>query len=235
MPAGSLRPVLNQLSHTEGPPCPGNIQDHPVQINKVILCRHGQGQCDLSSLSVKVCFGNSRLCVSSRTQINGIKCFIEMPGQGLRSWHTRQKVLKNMNSQLSTHLESQAYSACLHSNPRRQEQELRAHWPAVVELYIQGTLVSIHKAQSDKDACQPLASEGARHTMQRHILFHFFLGEYQCVQLFQPKNIQVTFDADSDSKLPNTGMLVLQHSHTFTLTVIRKSQVAPPTSRSPDI
>lgn len=67
MPADSLRPVLNQLSHTEGPPCPGNVQDHPVQINKVILCRHGQGQCDLSSPSVKVCFGNSRLCVSSRT------------------------------------------------------------------------------------------------------------------------------------------------------------------------
>lgn len=235
MPADSLRPVLNQLSHTEGPPCPGKVQDHPVRINKVILCRHGQGQCDLSSPSVKVCFGNSRLCVSSRTQINGIKCFFEMPGQGLRSWHTRQKVLKNMNSQLSTHLKSQAYSVCLYSNPRRQEQELRAHWPAVVELYIQGTLVSIHKAQSDKDACQPLASKGAWYTMQRHILFHFFLGEYQCVQLFQPKNIQVTFDADSYSKLPNTGMLVLQHSHAFTLTVIRKSQVAPPTSRSPDI
>lgn len=45
MPADSLRPVLNQLSHTEGPPCPGNVQDPPVQSNQVILCRHGQGQC----------------------------------------------------------------------------------------------------------------------------------------------------------------------------------------------
>lgn len=89
MPADFLRPVLNQLSHTEGPPCPGNVRDHPVRINKVILCSRGQGQCDLSSPSVKACFGNSRLHVSSRTLINGIKCLIEMPVQGLRSWHIR--------------------------------------------------------------------------------------------------------------------------------------------------
>lgn len=66
MLAGSLRPMLNELSYTAGRgTLPGELYflGHPVGINKMIPCRQGQGQCDLNSPPVKaLCFLQTVMC-----------------------------------------------------------------------------------------------------------------------------------------------------------------------------